>query len=115
MTSQDYEALAGRLREARGSAKPGSLWRRVSDTDLRKAIEAAQECVRLREALEPFAKVAPSSLYAKDGSDGETYCAILRDKFTGNRADFSGADLARAREVYALSSGTGDREEGGEP
>ena len=65
------------------------------------------QCAKLRvellavleaaDALEPFAKIAPSSLYAEDGSEAERYCVVLSD---GSQAhDFTGADLARARAV----------------
>jgi hypothetical protein len=50
------------------------------------------ENARLREAVRPFARIRPSSLYAEDGSDGDRYSVELADRY-----DFTGADLARAR------------------
>lgn len=56
--------------------------------ELRSALEAA-------DALEPFAKITPSSFYPEDGSEAEHYRVVLCD---GSQAhDFTGADLARAR------------------
>ena len=52
------------------------------------------EVRRLREALEPFARLTPSSLYPADGSEAEAYVVVLA---TLQPVDFTGADLARAR------------------
>ena len=50
----------------------------------------------MREALEPFAKIVPSSFYPADGSEGEKYWVLLHTSDAGH-SDFTGADLARAR------------------
>lgn len=54
------------------------------------------EVERLREALEPFAKIKPSTLHPEDGSEAEEYIVTLKGDY-GNPAEFTGADLARAR------------------
>src|ERR1700749_1610173 len=64
--------------------------------DLPSRIRAQAERIRvLEEALEPFARIVPSSLYAADGGDGEGYVAMLAQD-TGEAVEFTGADLARA-------------------
>lgn len=66
-------------------------------------LSALQEA---REALGPFAKIIPSSLFPEDGSEGEVYELFLTDDPC---APVSGAELAKAREVYrALSPGGAD-------
>lgn len=53
---------------------------------------------RMREALEPFARIAPSSFYDEDGSEAERYTVRLYDNTRHEPPhDFTGADLARAR------------------
>ena len=72
-----------------------------------KAMNSLTECVdeldkeraraeKLREALKPFAAIAPSSFYPADGSEAEEYMVLLRADH-GNKAEFTGADLAAAR------------------
>jgi hypothetical protein len=61
------------------------------------AIEAlVAENEAMRRALEPFAKITPSSLYPADGSEAEEYMVLLRSGW-GNPVAFTGVDLARAR------------------
>ena len=52
------------------------------------------------KALEPFAKIEPSSFYPADGSEGEKYWVLLHTSSDGH-FDFTGADLARARAALA--------------
>lgn len=63
---------------------------------------------KLREALEPFAKIEPSSFYSSDGSEEEGYTVILdakaEDVGISSGPDFTGADLARARTVIQQTS-----------
>lgn len=54
---------------------------------------------RLEEALKPFAKLTPSSLYPDDGSEAERYSYVLAHP--ADDADFTGEDLARARAALA--------------
>ena len=54
------------------------------------------EVKEAREIIELFAKIKPSSLYPRDGSENELYCVVLKQDY-GNRGEFTGADLARAR------------------
>jgi hypothetical protein len=49
------------------------------------------------EALEPFSKIKPSSIYSADGSEKEGYTVFLDEE----NPLFNGADLARARDVEA--------------
>lgn len=80
-------------------------------------VEAAAEITRLRsdnqklrEALEPFAKVTPSSLFPDDGSEAEEYwllCGTKEDSGISNGPDFTGADLARARAALAEGNSNG--------
>lgn len=64
-------------------------------------LEAAEaERDALRQALEVFAAIKPSTFFAPDGSEGDGYEAILVD---GREPQFTGADLARARS--ALTGG----------
>ena len=53
-----------------------------------------RQLAEARKALEPFAKIKPSTACAEDGSEAEPYRVFLaaRDDF-----DFTGADLAAAR------------------
>ena len=51
---------------------------------------------RRGEALEPFARIEPSSLFPNDGSEGDVYELFLTDDPC---APISGADLARARQA----------------
>ena len=68
--------------------------------DVETLLSALQEA---REALGPFAKIVPSSLFPADGSEGEVYELFLTDDPC---APVSGAELAKAREAYrALSPG----------
>ena len=55
----------------------------------------------LREALEPFAAIKPSSIYGESGLEDEGYCVILADGH-GNPTEFTGLDLARARAALAV-------------
>ncbi len=56
----------------------------------------AERIKRLEEALRPFAGIKPSSLHLENGSDAEPYVVTLK-AYYGNPAEFTGADLARAR------------------
>ena len=62
------------------------------------------ENATLRAALEPFAKIKPSSFFSKDGRENEPYSASL----TTNKydVDFTGRDLAAAREALKPKSGS---------
>ncbi len=51
---------------------------------------------RLLEALRPFARIKPSSLYSADGSIGEKYVIFVEPPWSSDYV-FTGADLARAR------------------
>lgn len=61
----------------------------------------------LVEALAPFAAIKPSSLYPDDGSEAEEYVVILKGGH-GNPAEFTGADLARARAALSRARNTPD-------
>lgn len=62
----------------------------------------------MRGALEPFAKIVPSSLYPADGSEAEEYVVILQTDRKWQSADFTGADLARARQALSASPVMGE-------
>lgn len=65
-----------------------------------------QQRDELLEALKVFAAIAPSSLYADDGSEQERYAVRLHDSSRhADPHDFTGADLARARAVIAKAEG----------
>ena len=66
----------------------------------------AARIAALESALEPFAKIVPSSLYSPDVCENEEYVVTLKRDY-GNPAEFTGADLARARAT--LRSNTNDR------
>lgn len=66
----------------------------------RPAQSAEALLAECREVLEPFAKVAPSSFYAPDGSEGECYWITLHDGLPQTH-DLTGADLARARSLLS--------------
>lgn len=50
----------------------------------------------LESALRPFARIKPSTFYPEDGSEAEPYCVLIAPP-KGNPVEFTGADLARAR------------------
>ena len=56
----------------------------------------AERIVKLEKALKPFVKIKPSTFYPADGSENEEYIVTIRTPWS-NPADFTGADLARAR------------------
>jgi len=58
------------------------------------------ELAAARAALEPFARIAPSSFFSEDGSDGEGYAAILSNG-SPHSTEFTGADLAAARKALS--------------
>lgn len=71
---------------------------------------ACDEISRLRNALAPFAQIKPSSLHPVDGSETEGYSVMLfeTDRLGHQLApDFTGADLARAREVLGTPTKKG--------
>lgn len=65
----------------------------------RRTKELLDERDRLRVAIEPFAKIKPSSLHPEDGSEAEKYAVILKGDH-GNPAEFTGSDLRAARAAY---------------
>lgn len=74
---------------------------RGGDTQYRALMDkAADHIEKLENALRPFAKIKPSTLYSEDGSDSEEYTVILKDQFD-NKTEFTGIDLANAREALA--------------
>ena len=100
MTTTSPEALIEAVRALEADmARPGNMFA----YDIAIVLSALQEA---REALGPFAKIVPSSLFPADGSEGEVYELFLTDDPC---APVSGAELAKAREVYrALSPGGAD-------
>lgn len=60
---------------------------------------ARKEIARLRDALQPFAKIVPSPFYPADGSARETYRVYLTDQ---EPPDFTGIDLRRARAALGI-------------
>ena len=115
-TTPDLAGLCERLREL-DSDLGHAVWDRGCQscalasntiTEAAAAIERlAAENAAMREALEPFARILPSSFYASDGSEGENYFAVLHDNSRHDQPDFSGADLSRAR--TALQGASDDR------
>lgn len=69
-----------------------------ADEEKERADNAESRAADLTEALRPFAKIVPSSLYDASGSEGEDYCVLLAPQH-GNPPEFTGADLARARSL----------------
>jgi hypothetical protein len=68
--------------------------------DLNRKLAARDAHIaELQEALKPFAKIAPSTCFPSDGSEGEEYVVFLK---TGHDspAEFTGADLKRARDAF---------------
>jgi hypothetical protein len=86
-------------------------WPRETTPDQSQEIARLQMVASvLAEALKPFAEIEPSSLYSDDGSEAEGYVALLRDSTRHlNRADFTGTDLARARQALAAALGADRR------
>jgi hypothetical protein len=76
--------------------------------DLPEITHLRSQLQKLREALEPFAKIEPSSFYPSDGSEEEGYTVIpdgkAEDVGISSGPDFTGADLARARAVLQETS-----------
>lgn len=74
--------------------------KRAEIRTLEEAAQALQSALlrerELEAALEPFAAIAPSSLYPEDGSEDEGYIVLLKSHYDNPKA-FSGVDLARAR------------------
>jgi len=65
----------------------------------------AQQIATMREALKPFSAIKPSTFYPQDGSEAEPYLVILKGS-SRDTPDFTGADLARARDaIRSLSPG----------
>jgi uncharacterized protein YjbI with pentapeptide repeats len=86
-------AAEARVRELEAALDTQAKLKRQN---LRRAEWAERQVAALREALEPFAKLAASNFWSADGSEGDLYEAFLFDG-PAEKADFSGADLARAR------------------
>ena len=112
MTAPDLAGLCERLRaswSARGWVAAKKIDAMIHlEREAAAAIERlAAENAAMREALEPFARILPSSFYASDGSEGENYFAVLHDNSRHDQPDFSGADLSRAR--TALEGASDDR------
>lgn len=71
-------------------AKPVAIQSLITDLAASRA-----ETARLREVLEPFAKLTMSSLYPDDGSENHSYRIYLADDL--GPADFWQADVLAAR------------------
>jgi hypothetical protein len=72
-----------------------------------QALLAAEARIeRLTKALEPFAKIKPSSFYPDDGSEAEGYLVLLQGTYS-NPVSFTGADLALARAALHPQQGEG--------
>lgn len=61
----------------------------------------AEIIAAFQTALKPFATIRPSSLYAENGSDFEKYEVVLASVLEGEGWEFTGDDLAVAREALA--------------
>lgn len=74
----------------------------VAGLEKERAEHAEAQLAEARKALEPFAKIKPSTACAEDGSEAEPYRVFLaaRDDF-----DFTGADLAAARRALEAQEG----------
>jgi len=114
-TTPDLAGLCERLRATRVTYRykdgyPVKTAKRANPDgpEAAAAIERlAAENAAMREALDPFARIIPSSFYASDGSEGENYFVVLHDNSRHDQPDFSGADLSRAR--TALEGASDDR------
>ena len=108
MTTPDLAGLCERLREQAAYDRQHYPPAHPLFTEAAAAIERlAAENAAMREALDPFARIIPSSFYASDGSEGENYFVVLHDNSRHDQPDFSGADLSRAR--TALQGASDDR------
>lgn len=93
-----YEELADRL-ENHEAPPTGSSY--DEDIEVASAIRELLALVKeMDEALKPFADLIPSTLYAEDGSEHESYTIILFDPKEYNAPDFTSDDFARARVVH---------------
>jgi len=105
MTTPALAGLCERLRAFDGGHQRDAY---ALHSEAAAAIERlAAENAAMREALDPFARIIPSSFYASDGSEGENYFVVLHDNSRHDQPDFSGADLSRAR--TALEGASDDR------
>lgn len=103
---EEVEAMATRLIKAASAELDGYTFSKEAAAMLR-SLQATLTAERaraekMREALKPFAAIAPSSFYPADGSENEGYSLVLSD--TASRPTVTGAELAAARAAYFSDS-----------